>query len=274
MNNRMEFISGAFWENGYALIRNVFDREEIEVLRKHAYQSRLHKGDLLSNPLLRRVILDDRVLDIAGKILGDTPVYFGDSNCVIGEKSHGYHKDNADRTDIKAPDWQSKYTLIRFGLYLQDHSKHSGGLNVRAQSHNFISAQKGKNVYLATSPGDLVVWNLRTSHSGNGHVLKVMRGLHLDPRIADRLPRFLFSSTDRERVALFFTFGLDDQHLKRYITYLKTRAYMVSTWRNSEYNDAVWHAITGKALIVKDVWKDIREEAELGMNEFYIPIPY
>jgi hypothetical protein len=49
---------------------------------------------------------------------------------------------------------------------------------------------------------------------------------------------------------------------------------MVSIWRNSEYNDAVWNASRGKDLLVKDVWKDSKEEAGLGESECYIPIPY
>src|SRR5947209_3238764 len=126
-NHQIDFSVDSYRENGYALIRDVFSRDEIEELRKNVFASADHKGDLMSNPLLRKVVLDDRVLSIARKILGGTPVYFTDSTCMLGDKSHGYHKDNADREDPNAPDWQSNYTIIRFGLYLQDHSRHSGG---------------------------------------------------------------------------------------------------------------------------------------------------
>lgn len=263
-----------FWEKGYLLIRGVFSREEIAVIREGACKTRDHKGDLLSNPCLGQVMLDDRVLEIAAQILGSTPVYFGDGGCSFGEKSHGYHKDNADRNDGKGPDWNGKYTLIRFGIYLQDHFIHSGGLNVREGSHNLVSSEKGTNIYLRTHLGDLVVWNMRTSHSGNGRLLRIARWLYLEPRRADRLPRFLFSPTEGERIALFFSFGLDDQHLERYIKYLKTRTYMVESWRSSQYSDQVRQAAQGKPVIVRDVWSEIKEESGLGLNESYAPIPY
>ena len=39
--------------------------------------------------------------------------------------------------------------------------------------------------------GDLVVWNLRTSHSGNNVRLKFWPSLSLPPRIESRIPLFL-----------------------------------------------------------------------------------
>lgn len=272
VNDRFDFDS--FWENGYSLIRAVFNSEEIALLRRHALQSGSRKGDLLSNPFLRTVVLDDRVLAIAARILGGTPVYFGDSTSMIGDKSHGYHKDNADRDDINAPDWRSKYTLIRFGLYLQDHSAHSGGLNIRVKSHNVANTQKGRNVYLRTKPGDLVVWNLRTSHSGSGRLFRLLRGVQLAPDLADRLPRLLFEPAQAERAALFWSYGLDDHHLRRFITYLKTRTYAATSWQNSEYGPDVWEAINGKNLIVRDMRNETQNESNLGKNQAHAPIPY
>src|SRR5262245_18101309 len=119
-----------FWDEGYLVIRIVFSPTEIERFRRPALENRQGKGDLLSHPELRKPLLDDRVLSIAAQILGDTPVYYGDSSCNLGQHAFGFHKDNADRSDPNAPDWKGKYTQIRFGLYLQDHSWHSGGLRV------------------------------------------------------------------------------------------------------------------------------------------------
>jgi hypothetical protein len=125
MTKGIKIDTDAFWQNGYLLIRDVFSKTEVEELRKHVIELFPNGcGDILSKPFLREVLLDDRILDMAQKILGGKPVYFGDSSCVKGKISYGWHKDNADRRDANAPDWQSKYTLIRFGLYLQDHSKH------------------------------------------------------------------------------------------------------------------------------------------------------
>ena len=97
--------------------------------------SKPHGGDLLSNPLLRDVLLDGRLVGIASQLLGsDQIVYAGDSSFTINSGQHGYHKDNADRTDKNAPDWQGRYTILRFGIYLQDHTEHTSGLNLRVRS--------------------------------------------------------------------------------------------------------------------------------------------
>ena len=273
-NHAIDFSIDSFREKGYALIRGVFGRDEIEQLRKNALASAGHKGDLLSNPRLRSIVMDDRVLSIASRILGGTPVYFSDSTCMLGDKSHGYHKDNADREDIKAPDWQSDYTIIRFGLYLQDHSRHSGGLNLREKSHKVPNIHEGKNIYVRTRPGDLVVWSLRTSHSGSGRLLRLFPNVFLDPSRADRLPGFLFAPAEGERAALFWAYGLDDAHLNRYIAFLKTRKYMVENWRHSRYDDETLAAAVGKHLQIRDMRAEIEGESGLGANEGYVPLPY
>jgi hypothetical protein len=273
-NHAIDFSVESFRENGYALIRGAFDSHEIEELRKNAFASADHKGDLLSNPLLRDFVLDERVLAIARKILGDNVVYFGDSNFLLGEKSHGYHKDNADREDPKAPDWQSDYTIIRFGLYLQDHSRHSGGLNVRPRSHNIPNAQEGKNIYLRTRVGDLVVWSLRTSHSGSGRLLRLFPSVYLDPSRADRLPAFFFAPLQGERGALFCTYGADDNHLRRYLAYAQTRKYMVERWKHSEYTTDLLEVARAKNVIVRHLWSEIEGNVGVGINDGYVAIPY
>jgi hypothetical protein len=275
MSESMKINTDTFWDNGYLLIRNVFSKGEMEELRRRTLELfPCGCGEILSKPIVRKVLLDDRTLNIAERILNGTPVYFGDSSCIIGNISHGWHKDNADRKDANAPDWQGKYTLIRFGLYLQDHSTHSGGLNVKARSHNSVSVADCKTVYLGTSVGDLVVWNLRTTHSGNGYLLRLWRSLHLSPGTAALLPRSLVAKEERERVAIFFTLGLDDHHLQRYIAYLKSREYMIESWKASNYGPDVWEAVQSKNLIVRNVWDEIKGETCLGINKDHAPIPY
>jgi len=276
MSKNVKVDVPAFWQEGYLLIRDVFGKAETEELRKRVLDVVPHGcGEILSKPFLRKILLDDRVLNIAQQILGGTPVYFGDSACVVGKQSHGWHKDNADRYDDSAPDWQSKYTLIRFGLYLQDHSKHSGGLNVKARSHNSVSGKECRTVYLPTRLGDLVLWNLRTTHSGNALLLRFCRSLHLDPVKAASLPHLFLAKEDGERAAIFFTLGLDDHHLQRYVAYLKTRAYMVEAWKVVKiHSKDVQEAVKGKNLIIKEVWNEIKGETCIGMNEDYAPIPY
>src|SRR4051812_13617346 len=89
-----------FWEKGYTIVRNVYSASDIARFRDAARATRGKYGDLLSNPRLRETLVDGRMVEIARQILGnDEIVYAGDSSFTIDSTSHGYHKDNADRTD-------------------------------------------------------------------------------------------------------------------------------------------------------------------------------
>jgi hypothetical protein len=292
-----------FLDRGYLIVRDVFDKHEIQALRHDALQDRQWKGDLLSHPTLRRVLLDDRVLDIAHRMFEETPVYYGDSTCNIGQFSFGFHKDNADREDPQAPDWRSQYTQVRFGLYLQDHAWHSGGLRVIPGSHRSPSGPKARPVYVRTRPGDLVVWNMRLDHAGAAIMLRGLPGIYVDipewakmqlserPRtfhgyrvpltepVRMKIPRFMIADDEAERIAMFFAMGREDEHMERYIAYIKSRAYAVEGFKRSVYGPDAWAAIEGKDIKVIDVPGEVRRglaegDPTLGRNEYYAPIPY
>lgn len=297
INMEIKVDTKKFWKDGYLLLRNVFQKEEVEGFRRAIQESEDLSGDMLSNPRLRGVLLDDRILGIAATILGQTPVYWGESTAQKNLNKRGWHKDNVDRENINGPDWQGNHTILKFALYPQDHSQHSGGLNLRRRSHNTTAMEGppkvvGENVYMDTRMGDIVVWNMRATHSGCGFILKFPRRLQVEPDLGPRLPysldlvgrtslklfgrgtslarlpNFLIAQPERERYALLFTFGVDDHHLERHLAYVKTRKYMVDLWKNSHYDDAVWEAVKEKNIIVKDVWSEIKDQPGLGLEDF------
>src|SRR5580704_13355954 len=108
-----------FRARGYAVVKRVFEREEIEQLRKDAERAmselersglavddpgpegvaRYARCDVLSIPEVRHVLLDRRLVSVIAELLGDSPTYFGESVLRIG--SHGgraWHRDNVDRS--------------------------------------------------------------------------------------------------------------------------------------------------------------------------------
>lgn len=264
-----------YWQHGYTVVRDVFSPEEAADLRERAVRTREHQGDLLSNPELYQVVCDARILHIARALLRDTPVYFNYSSAKFGFHGRGFHKDNADRHDQQAPDWRDPYTLLRMGIYLQDHHDHSGGLNVRHDSHRWVSTTRGKTRYTATRLGDVVIWNLRTSHAANGVRLKFARGVGVEPWLVEHLPESWLLPTEGERVALFLTYGLDDEHLERFIAYSKTRAFMIDLWRAStNVSEQAWALLRSAPVSYRDVWSEIRNEANLGANVPHVDIPY
>jgi hypothetical protein len=264
-----------FWKNGYTIVRGVYDREQVQRFRDGAFASLGVGGDLLSKPLLRDALLDGNMVNIAREILGkDEIVYAGDASFTINSKQHGYHKDNADRQDPNAPDWQGRYTILRFGIYLQDHSRHTGGLNLRVGSHNTPDLTYGKNLYVRTRPGDIAVWSLRTSHSGNGTLLSFPRWVHPSPNHG-KLPWWArVAKPDGDRIAIFAALGLDDHHHDRYTAYLKTRKYMCDIWSEAKYDEETLARAARIGLRVRNVPEEIAGDETVGQNVDWQPLPY
>ena len=262
-----------FDEHGWLHLKGVFSRNEIDHLREAAkkLEAENYQGDLLSYPGTSSLVYNERLMSVA-KLLLDTkkPLYYGDSNVLIGLKSaRGFHKDNADKINGAAPDWQSDYTLLRMGVYTQDHVSHSDCLALRDGSHKTVETEVGKPFCVPTEPGDLIVWNLRTSHSGNSNRLRIMPNFFLHHRWYRFTPEFMFLPAEKERISFFLTYAKErDHHLERYVSYLKTRKYMIDIWRDSHYTKEQLEE-AGKFLEVLD----LREKAENipadQINEFH-----
>lgn len=225
-----------FDEDGYVLVPKVFSPSEIELFRKLAYEqyeidknkkldfqlshlptkAKYNKGDLLSKEKLHQILLDDRILRIAKTILNSNElVYFGDSSYQIGTGLRGFHRDNIDRTDLNGPDWKGEYTLIRIGIYLQNHKDYSGGLKIKAGSHK---NKDGKTIFVGNEIGDVAVWSLKTLHSGNAVRLKFFPNFSINKAGREGMvPTFLKKDQEHERISLFMTFALKSSHLDRYI---------------------------------------------------------
>ena len=256
-----------FQKHGWVLVRGIFSPCEIEELRQGVIRSQAEalKGSLLSNPYLnRQSVLNDHVLSVVRSILGEDPTYFGDSNWSSGFTPGviGFHKDNPDKERQDSPDWMSDYTIIRTGIYLQDHSQYSGGLGIRDCSNYTVDTTKGQPIFVPTQVGDMVLWSLRTTHSGFMTRLRLLPNLFIPLSILSKisgadaysLPKFLFRSLERDlRMALFASYGIQDKHLERYIKYLCLRQYAVQTWQQSQYSDEIKMLAQKQGLQILDL---------------------
>ncbi len=224
-------------QHGWMLIKNLYSPAEIETIRELGLQTQDQKGDVLSNEALKYILLDERLINILKEVLGtDEIVYFGDSSVSIEGKSHGFHKDSRDRFKKEGKEWHDiDYSIVRIGIYLQDHSKHSGGLCLRDQSHLNQSVEVGKILNVKSEVGDLVVWKLTTTHSGNADILALFPRLSLHPNIARRIPKMFLQDRIKPRMVIFSAFGKDDEFTHEYIEYLKTRTYAIDRWLDSNY---------------------------------------
>ncbi|MBI3447869.1 MAG: phytanoyl-CoA dioxygenase family protein [Acidobacteria bacterium] len=222
-------------EQGIVLLRGVFSRDTISHLRArfeqvvrralrdgaHAathpkHPGRTILGDLPSMEELRDldfVLFDPRIVGYAKRILGDEIVYFGDSQIRIGFGGRGFHKDFQLETGPRV-------VMVRFALYLQDHSAHSGGLKIRLKSHRTMSRHVGEMLNVPTTEGDLVVFDLRSAHSGHNVRLKASPDLCLHPRVESALPRLLTMPEERDRICVLWSFALPGEHLDLYLDWI------------------------------------------------------
>jgi hypothetical protein len=150
-------------------------------------------------------------------------LYWGDSSIQFGEGARGFHKDNVDRLDGTQDDWSREYELLRCGVYFQDHLRHSGGLKVRLGSHNYPTHRRGKIVDVSTENGDLVIWNMRLTHSGNYKRLRFPNWISLHPKLEGLAPSFAFAPEQTRRIAAFCSFGKSGTHADRYIERMNAR---------------------------------------------------
>lgn len=267
----------SFWKRGFAILPRTYTTAEIEEFRAAAYATRADGGDLLANPRLRSVLTDGRMVAVARKLLDtDKILYGGDSSFTINGRGKGWHKDNTDRRDQKAPDWtQGRYTQLRFGIYLQDHSRHTGGLNLREGSHDVPNLKQGELRYLKVRPGDLAVWSMRITHSGNGMLLRRPFSGNLPlPGEQESIPEWKVAKRDGDRIALFVHLGADDAHGQRYLDYLKTRTYMVNRWRAMPWTDEARQAGVAAGLTLRDMPAEVLDDPGAGMNEQWEPFAY
>jgi hypothetical protein len=252
--NHLKIDKNKFEQDGYLVLPKAFSSTEIETFRKLAYEqyeidkskkldyqlpnlptkAKYNKGDLLSKEKLFHVLLDDRILQIARTILDrNEVVYFGDSSYQIGTGLRGFHRDNIDRTNLDGPDWKGEYTLIRIGIYLQNHKEYSGGLKIKVGTHKNAD---GKTVFIDSEVGDVAVWSLKTVHSGNAVRLKWFPNLSVD-KGEDRIPTFMKKDEDKERISFFMTFALHSSHLDYYIKeYTLKREDTIEHLKASKYS--------------------------------------
>ena len=256
-----------FWRDGYTTIKGAFSADYVIKLREAAIAQQKSgdtQGDLLnsSQDILRDLVTHPVLLHCASTLLEDVPVYFGDSSITYGSFHRGWHKDNRfpDRFKHFTADWSGRHTMLRFGIYLQNHTQYSGGLSVRSGSNRpsklvnkleklkipvidklkneriktrlqiIASRHYGAAKVLDSDLGDLLIWNQVTTHSGNALRLKICPRKKLPTWIENHVPEMFVKPYEKDRISIFLAYAKDDEHLKRGLEFLKTRDYMQRKW--------------------------------------------
>jgi hypothetical protein len=247
-----------------AHINTYLDPKSVEVLQPAPERVQLNR-DLLSLPVLRNVVLDDRILHVARTLLGTTPVYFGMTKlvCQYEQMPLPFHRDNLDAKlgIINGPDSREDYSLIRIGMYLQDHSRHGGVLWIKPGANG--TRKNRRPIPVATELGDIGVWDMRAEH-GVSTFAPTSFGGRKFPEVLEsawvKVQRPFVPYAKRRlkepRIFLHIVFGREDLHLERFVKNVPTvesYRWIYNMWKRSHYDDQVWEAVRGKDVIVKDM---------------------
>jgi hypothetical protein len=231
------------------IVRSVFAPEEIEKIRHlslRLIEAKLDPGnaeivcpppmtarfnrDLMTHPVLRHLILDDRIIYIAQTLLGGAPLYFGMTKLVWWYEpfSLPFHKDNIDSFLGLAtgPDESNDYSLLRIGIYLQDHKQNGGALWFlpRYAGHRF---RKIRPVPFDAAVGDVAVWSMRAQHGVSAFSPSALHGRKIPECLEWLLLKAWrnFSHADKRRLRsprgfIHIVFGLPDHHTERFIDHV------------------------------------------------------
>lgn len=234
-----------FKKNGYLHIPGLFTETEVESFRKGCRLNR--PGDSMCRPEFLNIMFSSRVVNVIKDILGEEVIYPGLSLTRTDDfpkpfGSRFFHTDTVD-DDY---DFAIDYPIINTGIYLQDYVNYSGMLKIVPGSHmrpcitsrtvteavkNIIKELlKGnmsgvlgvfnlhRSVNIPNRPGDMIIWNVRTHHSGHGIRLKLLRNWSLPPVFENWVPTFLKLPDNPERNVILSIFAAPSKYLENYIS--------------------------------------------------------
>lgn len=251
-----------FESEGYLIIKDVIPSKQIQELRDAFEKTRIKSknagnieydsnypnasfllGDLLSFPDLEPfdyLVFNNDIVDIVKSLIGSDIIYFGESNTQSGEAIRGFHKDSRipDRENPSGLDWHGNYPIVRVAIYLNDSDIYSGGVKIMPGSHKIPTSHfRSGGINISAKAGDIVIWKLTTTHSGNAKRIKIFKNLSFHPRIEDFIPSILECKNPNERRSMFIVYGAEGEHLDRYIKYFGDRPDVQKTLRLAGTNN-------------------------------------
>jgi len=264
-----------FRKNGYIHVQKVFSEHEIQNFRKGC---RLNKpGDSSCRPEFSNIMLSQKVIDIVKDLIGDEIIY----PCLSLTRTNDLPQQFGSRffhTDTVGDDnnFDIEYPIINTGVYLQDYIDYSGTLKIMPGSHTrqcitsrtLLQASKHivkyllrrdmrgvfnilnlhRSINIPTMPGDMIIWYVRTHHSGYGIRPRFFPNWSLPPIIENWIPSFLKLPDNPERNVILSIFAAPSKYLETYIQKQITKAHR----REHYLNNACFENEEMKALAKKE----------------------
>lgn len=112
------------------------------------------------------------------------------------------------------------------------------------------------------------------THSGAGTLLKDPSRPDPEPWEWNKFPDGEVQPSHDERMAVFVHLGADDKHARRYLDYLKTRTYMVSSWRRRPWSPELVAELQASGLTVRDMPAEVKDDKRAGLSKDWAPFWY
>ncbi|UXE61026.1 MAG: hypothetical protein KA717_37395 [Woronichinia naegeliana WA131] len=219
-------------KDSFVILKNLLTEDEVTKLRKTLETYFSHHGVKMfggiSQPnaavLIREldwIFSHPKIIDALKNLLHNEKLMFT-SHCDIHSGIvTGWHKDDgtsSDKTNLGYFDCLTydveDCQVYKVAIYLQDHVNNLAGLNVKPGSHKIASTEAGEEISLKTRVGDVIIFDVRLTHSGQSDILPIpwlrkpltlirkLFGSNLDQPIKSAYEHF--SGT---KMSIFFTFG-------------------------------------------------------------------
>jgi hypothetical protein len=233
-------------QNGFVIVRNVLTKEEIKKLRKMVKNHFLTLGvstalgltqpnAAVEVPDLNWLFYHPKILAIMRQLLGQEKIMFT-SHCDLHCRTlSAWHKDDGmtvmEGGYFGYPTYDKKDCKVyKVALYLQDHYHNKGGLTVRKGSHKLSKINQGEEVYLKTKAGDIVIFDVRLTHTGQRDVVPleflqqpnnlIKKGLkkivNVPPQESDKYLKKIYDTLFGDRLSIFFTYGLPNEYTRNF----------------------------------------------------------
>ena len=242
-------LKAAILQNGFVKIPNFIPAEEISQLRQlirasmavdssfmvtgPSYKGKTQPNAACVMPDIDWIFYHPKILMLMRELLGTEEIMFT-SHCDVHSRTlSGWHKD--DGMNIMAGGYFESPTydlddchVYKVAIYLQDHFHNLAGLRVKRNSHRIATLDQGEEVYLKTKAGDVIVFDVRLTHSGQTDVVPLpvinkplnfcLRGTHkiFHTRMFNIALKNIYDSIAGDRMSIFFTFGLPNDYTVKF----------------------------------------------------------
>jgi hypothetical protein len=280
-------------QDGFVIVKNLFAKNEIEKLREIVKNHFSHKGvpcaygltqpnAAVEVPEIEWLFYHPKILSVMRQLLGQETIMFT-SHCDVHSRTmSGWHKDDGFQVMEGGYFGEPMYDnpncrVYKVALYLQDHFYNLGGLTVRKGSHHFPSIDEGEEVYLKTRVGDIIVFDVRLTHTGQRDFVPisqlrkpldfVQKGLEkirkIDRNRSNLYFKKIYDKFSGDRLSIFFTYGVPNQHtidfainnMKRQIVQNQSQdIFLPSSTRQKFLDDNV--------LLAEDYFSDLVEHSK------------